>query len=179
MQGQPEFHFLLFLLLCCIESCCIFTKGGKWRWFCTVQRDLWIKTQPSVATGTQRFVFKAGQVRRQTCKSRSLCEAQPEWHVNFTVLPASHLTPAVKLVMPTGQIQRLQSLQLVTPQNSAFLMYTPKALGTCEQHVREHGNYRRQSKGRQELFARFPGYLCALLALLQVCSILHVLSRGS
>lgn len=58
-------------------------------------------------------------------------------------------------------------------------MYTPKALRTCEQHVREHGNYRRQSKGRQELFATFPGYLCALLALLQVRSILHVLSRGS
>lgn len=36
-----------------------------------------------------------------------------------------------------------------------------------------------ESKGRQELFARFPGYLCALLAVLQVCSILRVLSRGS
>ena len=36
-----------------------------------------------------------------------------------------------------------------------------------------------ESKGRQELFARFPGYLYALLAILQACSILHVLSRGS
>lgn len=36
-----------------------------------------------------------------------------------------------------------------------------------------------ESKGRQELFARFPGYWCALLAALQVCSILRVLSRGS
>lgn len=36
-----------------------------------------------------------------------------------------------------------------------------------------------ESKGRQDLFARFPGYLCALLAILQACSIQHVLSRGS
>lgn len=41
------------------------------------------------------------------------------------------------------------------------------------------GKLQEESNGRQELFARFPGYLCALLAVLQVCSILHVLSRGS
>lgn len=41
------------------------------------------------------------------------------------------------------------------------------------------GKLQEESKGRQELFARFPGYLCASLAALRACSILHVLSRGS
>lgn len=102
--------------------------------------------------------------------------AHSKGHLSMAAVPKSRST-AGKSVMPTGETPSVttlgHSLELCIPDVNTLSPWNPQATRQRTRKLQE------EREGRQELFARFPGYLCALLAALQACSILHVLSRGS
>lgn len=149
-----------------------------WHWFCTAQNEPRVKIQPTYILGTYCFMFKA--FKRQTCKGRSLCTAQQEQHIKTALLPTSHFTQPMKSFVPSGQteasvITLSHSLELRIPDVNAQSPWNPQA--THQRAWKLRG--RKQSKGRQEFSARYPGHLYALPAALQACSTQRVLSGGS